>query len=105
MTATTLVTYDDTKNYELLADCNENQEYYIILYAWKGLSSYIAGLVGEMFVLTNQTVLSSPFARSPSPSISSYSSYSVQSWEDQDRTPSWLDSTFSPKAERTMASI
>lgn len=64
MTATTLVTYDDTKHYELLADCNENQEHYIILYAWKGLSSYIAGLVGEMFVLTNQTVLSSPFARS-----------------------------------------
>lgn len=37
MTATTSVTYDDTKHYELLADCNENQEHYIILDAWKGL--------------------------------------------------------------------
>lgn len=69
MTATTSVTYDDTKNYELLADCNENQEHYIILDAWKGLCSYIFGLVGEMFVSTNHCLFFSfrPLTFSPSP--------------------------------------
>ena len=48
----------------------KSKGHFIIPNDWKGLCSYIVGLVSEMFVSTNQTVLSSPFVRSPS-SISS----------------------------------